>query len=331
MALELLHATAQPEAKARLLADIALVFGWSMRDWTLPQGADISGQSPQKNAPGTLPALLSDSDRPGIVSRAQEIIWQQIFPREPYSTIRWRQRLPRRVGQAVFLPAYTWEPAQADLALEVITPHHPQYYRGDPAYDQAPDNERTIPQLFPVIASDQVFAFAIPGTNHIQELAREWLRQGLACIGLGARKSSGYGWFDTSDILQSHYRDDFARVQRLLRRAVQDQAEDEWMTDAHKSRPSTSEPIVEPDASRPPAQEPDLHEPAIKASQFWGKLQNFRSLPIDEKVAIVGLLQGSQSHFWEEIKQRASRGGQWAQVDQAIRTISREHDLGKMS
>ncbi|HOW64134.1 MAG TPA: hypothetical protein P5186_12735 [Candidatus Paceibacterota bacterium] len=328
MAFELLSPIENLPDKARFLADIAMVFGWSWRDWSLSPVPEVSPSSSADNITGSLLALLPQAERRDICSKAQEILWQNLYPNEAFSAQQCPQRLARAAGRACFLSAFAWDATQADLAIEIITPHHSRYYRGDPAYAQAPDTERAIPRLYPVITPGQVFAFAVPGKSRFHKLAREWLGRGLNHVGLGARKSSGYGWFETSEALQTHYREDFVRVQDLLRQAVQIQTDDESKT--LLKTPSTSEqPSVHP-AVPAPTQESLTLESTVNDSQFWGKLQNFRSLSLDEKSAIVELLQGSQIQFWEGIKQRGRRGGQWAQVEHAIRAFSLDRDLGKM-
>jgi hypothetical protein len=46
---------------------------------------------------------------------------------------------------------------------------------------------------------------------------------------------------------------------------------------------------------------------------------------------VVRALRRRHLVFWEEVKRRAARkGGQWAQIEQAIRAVSKESGLGKM-
>jgi hypothetical protein len=86
------------------------------------------------------------------------------------------------------------------LELDIVTCHHGEYYKGNPAYEDAPDTEEPVPVVFPAVVPGHVFTFALVPLRHCPterlKRAREWLAAGLETFGLGAKTNAGYGWFD---------------------------------------------------------------------------------------------------------------------------------------
>jgi CRISPR-associated protein Cmr6 len=211
------RAKASDDELAKLLSDIALVFGWSQEDW------------------------ISDSNKQGsirsdfVYSVGRET-WHQVSTAAGCLLLGAEPKRAKDFGSFAgcisFLPAYPCprEPPIKDLELDVITCHHSEYY-GEPAvpsgvphselrwrkwkreHDEweanrgtAPDIEEPKPVLFPAVAVGAAFQFAVlplrgerkslsrPETR-LYALARDWLRCGLETFGLGGKTAAGYGWF----------------------------------------------------------------------------------------------------------------------------------------
>jgi len=307
MALQRLRAEPNPSHKIELLLQIVGVFGSSIYDWQ-PDSDFAWACTPFW--PATAPVVrqrLGERGRPG----------------------------PNVIGDIRFLPAYPWFSPEKDLELDVISCHHPSYYQGKPEMADAPDIEEPMVLFFPAIAPGHVFAFALPGPPRVRPLAAAWLREGLAVLGLGAKTTSGYGWFDTSDAVQAGWREKARQLQgtelerqrrerELVARARQEEA---------ASRQAAAQ--AEAMANMTPQQLEDLKIAQLTLEQFRSKLQSFprhvgdkQHLP--EQLAIVRALQKDRLAAWDDLKQRAQRGGPWAQAEQAIRQAAKKANLGKM-
>lgn len=102
-----------------------------------------------------------------------------------------------RVGGAVFLDAMP--EGQVKLALDVMNPHYPEYYRPgnrrEPALWQSP-----VPVFFLTVPEKTLFRFAVGwqgvpnATAH--DLAVKWLQAGLRELGAGAKTNAGYGYWE---------------------------------------------------------------------------------------------------------------------------------------
>lgn len=123
---------------------------------------------------------------------------------------------PSFAGTVSFLPALPIE--KCPLAADIVTCHHPGYYRGD----QPPrDDEKPIPNQFPVVEAGASFEFAVVpvrrsstvsfdsgGTEPAITLpdfdplkfALKCIRDGLEIDGAGAKTAAGYGWFEEDPV-----------------------------------------------------------------------------------------------------------------------------------
>lgn len=110
--------------------------------------------------------------------------------------------VPERQGAIGFLDAYPVS-TNARLEFDVATPHYPQFYAGN-GNPNATDTENPVPIVFPVVAKDQTFRFALVCTAprfadaeaaRLLGLATRALRHALGTRGIGAKTASGYGWF----------------------------------------------------------------------------------------------------------------------------------------
>ena len=189
MALQTLSEQTDNTAKAKLLGDIARAFGWGDTDWK--EGRNRKGD------------LYSDFEFACGEGRS----WEQVRDltadhlrtrlRLKISSAKaiWEQ-LGSYAGDVCFMPGFPWELPAGDLELDVLTSHHPSYY-SDPEIPIARDTEEPNPVVFPTVAPDLVFAFAVlPGNTELARAARGWLHRGLEIFGLGGKTSAGYGWFE---------------------------------------------------------------------------------------------------------------------------------------
>ncbi len=100
-----------------------------------------------------------------------------------------------QAGSVIFFDALPLD-GVARLQLDVMTPHYPDYYRGEkpPTNDQQP-----IPITFLTVA-ETTFAFALaprtPATASDEiRYARKCLEAALQAYGVGGKTSAGYGYF----------------------------------------------------------------------------------------------------------------------------------------
>ena len=101
-------------------------------------------------------------------------------------------------GEARFLDAIYGGNEAPVYKTDVMTPHFPKYYSGEqfPSDDQDPN-----PVTFLTVASRSTFIFAVMPRSlrgievNVAGVAGNWLIDGLAQRGIGAKTASGYGGF----------------------------------------------------------------------------------------------------------------------------------------
>jgi CRISPR-associated protein Cmr6 len=108
---------------------------------------------------------------------------------------------PMKVGQVIFFDAV---PTQTPtLQVDVMNPHYGKYYsestdsRGRPI--PPTDCLSPKPVYFLTVAEGCEFAFAVAprdGNEALAETAAGWLREALDEMGVGAKTTSGYGYWD---------------------------------------------------------------------------------------------------------------------------------------
>ena len=186
---------------ARLLANVALVFGWGEGEWKVE---------------------LTDSHRlkSDFVYAIGTELWTQV-------SLAAQELLPKTdhfAGGVSFLPAHPVDvssqklpldiPPLGKLELDVLTGHHQKYYGrkespgGALVMPVALDIEDPIPVIFPAVAAGHVFKFCLVALRGCRadcaDQARAWLMEGLQTFGLGAKTSAGYGWLaDVSSLVQN--------------------------------------------------------------------------------------------------------------------------------
>ncbi|MFQ5741012.1 MAG: type III-B CRISPR module RAMP protein Cmr6 [Acidobacteriota bacterium] len=147
-------------------------------------------------------------------------------------------------GSVSFLPAYPTGAVQ--LCADIVTCHHPDYYRSDDSSRRALDIENPIPNIFPAVETgcDFVFVLALCLTEtrmrHLRKSlslpaefdplqnARDWLILALTDHGAGAKTAAGYGWFQfdaEAEARRDQAREKEREQQERLRRQQQARAE----------------------------------------------------------------------------------------------------------
>ena len=213
-----------PDAKATLLAQIAMVFGYGDQEWKPGRQNSKEGKYDFARSDfwlGMVPLFDAGrefddkrNERWSTVSeQAADLIFEHLArtPREkdkPHAP-----QLPNLSGNVCFLPAFPEK--DPGIEVDVLTPHHPKYYSqekdrgGRLVKPIATDDEDPNPVLFPTIAPGSIFRFPLvplhqgarasclrvfPSSDPLM-LAKTWLGQSLELFGLGAKTNAGYGWF----------------------------------------------------------------------------------------------------------------------------------------
>lgn len=122
------------------------------------------------------------------------------------------KRAENQKGAIAFLPAYPVN--EARVVVDLTNVHYPDYYRTGRIEELS--NERPRPNPFPAVEMGAHFAFCLVlnGINRDTDLlahAKRWLEEALTVRGLGAKTSSGYGWFSLRPDIQQQLLDEERR------------------------------------------------------------------------------------------------------------------------
>lgn len=320
---------------AEMLAAIAQVFGWCEQDWT--ENSDLPWAcAKKKEILHAAAETLAERFKWPIENRRRNTPWRS---------------LPNFAGSVSFLPAYPLDlsktgpadglplevPPLGKLELDVVTCHHRQYYEGE--LPVATDTEDPNPVVFPAVAPGHVFAFALlplrNATSQLLEYARTWLKTGLEVFGLGAKTNAGYGWFNATDTVQLIVKSILqaqAEKEEIERKRQEEEARRKAEEEERRRR---AEEYKEATKNMTPEQKADYDIALLTEAQFQGRLEEFLKRPVEEQKAIVRALRlpsddpKSRRKFWEELKRKAQKGGKYAQIEQAIRKLSKEMFPGK--
>lgn len=299
------------EEKAGRLASLALVFGWTVADW----GADSDwGQ-----------ACGADADQ--VMSAVGQRLQAQLAPTQAMFEQERNGAGYKCAGRVRFLPAYPWSLSGPDLGVVQggarSASRSPRRFQGGKESAESED-------FFPAVRAGQVFVFALDGSDTLLPVARRWLQEGLAALGIGAQASAGCGRFDTGDALQQAWREK-ARQQGLERLQKREQVQREERQQRAMAQAAGAEALKGFKQDLTDEELADRKLAPLTEEQFQSKVQKIRSWDEADQQAVVRALRQSHLIFWEEVKRRAARkGGQWAQIEQAIRAVSKESGLGKM-
>jgi CRISPR-associated protein Cmr6 len=96
-------------------------------------------------------------------------------------------------GKVIFYDAFpvSWP----RLEVDILTTHHQAYYTGDDPTTVAADWDEPVPVPFLTVAAGTKFAFYIKGAEGDVAEVLALLRLGLDWLGIGGKKSAGYGVF----------------------------------------------------------------------------------------------------------------------------------------
>jgi CRISPR-associated protein Cmr6 len=353
------------DAKARLLYELCLVFGWGDTDWKTgrkrqPEGGAEIQKEPHSDywwsmAPDTGDRTKDDQTRHEMWQQvATEVarrlvdhlgISQRNYPEEP-----WRD-LPSFAGSVAFLPAYPTHlgrtgaidglplsvPPLGKLELDVVTCHHREYYEG--RLETATDTEEPVPVVFPAVAPGHVFTFAMAPLRGSDSLllscARSWLETGLETFGIGAKTNAGYGWFSASAQTHDTLLHVLLAAESSRQNEARRQAEEAHRKAEEQERQRKLEELKAATAGMSAEQKADFQIAHLNEDQFRGWLEQFPKKEKAEQEAIVRALRlpadagGSRRSFWDRLKAKAEKGGKPAQIEQIVRQVSKLMYPGK--
>jgi len=227
-------------AKATLLAQIAMVFGYGDQEWKPGRKDNKEGKHYFARSDFWLAMVpLFDAgdefdDKRNelwstVSEQAADLIFEYLVRAPKEKEKPHAPQLPNLSGSVCFLPAFPEK--DTGIEVDVLTPHHPKYYSqekdraGRLVKPIATDDEDPNPVLFPTIAPGSIFRFPLvplhqealascprvfPSTDPLT-LAKTWLGQGLEIFGLGAKTNAGYGWFDASKQLNDPINAEYER------------------------------------------------------------------------------------------------------------------------
>jgi len=212
------------EILGQSLVRIALVFGWTDTDWRNGRrrrepGGKSKDAGPISDFWHALAVDAGDQSADAIRDERWKVLSElaarelfRVLGRKPAEPgLPWAPQLPNFAGSIAFLAAYPVSLPTKDLELDVVTPHHKEYYSrtkdrsGQLTMPSALDTEDPEPVLFPAVARGIVFRFVTrplsgnqltyPVRTDLSRHANQWLRTGLETVGIGAKTSAGYGFF----------------------------------------------------------------------------------------------------------------------------------------
>jgi len=321
-----------------MLATIARVFGWGDADWdpagnpTTSDFAWACGAGRWTELRNAAQALLGKGEngvnRPSIPSAfAGSIAFLPAYP----------QKLPTTGSQPQSLTMPL--PKLGSLELDIVTCHHRKYYEGIKSHPRATDDEEPNPVVFPAVAAGHLFAFPILAlrTSRGSELdaAASWLACGLHAFGLGAKTNAGYGWFRSDASLQDDIRSTRLEAAKRERDRLEREAREAEDKRKEQERIERKREQDKAKASMTKEQFEDYRLNQMSDDQFRAALDKFTSLEEPKRQAIVRALRkppeadGSRSRFWEDLKEKAKKGGRKATLADAIRAASKALYPGK--
>ena len=232
----------------------------------------------------------------------------------------------------------------ARITVDLTTVHYPDYYHSGETEDLSLEKPR--PNPFPVVEQGVRFAFCLVAnrlaSNPEEPLAAasRWLSTALTTQGMGAKTASGYGWFslpedgmrqiEEDERLEAERLDHEARVVREREEEAERQRE---AREAEAARAQQRREAKERQSNMTPEEIADETVRGWNDDAFRARLRNFiktRGAPSEaEKQAIVRACHGERLPLWNELKQQAVRGD-LARIADAIRTLSKSMNLGKM-
>lgn len=301
---------------SEMLAAIARVFGWAPDDWTTRKK---DGRFVSDFAWATHGSLE-------ILNNAKTL-------NPAHATF---------AGSVAFIAATPNR--DPGLELDVVTPHHTKYHKGENGYESAPDTEDPVPVFFPAVRAqgeNEFFTFPLiplrscPSADLI--FASTCLAHGLELLGLGAKTNAGYGWFDSSANQQEKCR----RAQAAADAAEKQRTENEKEATQRKQEAEAARIRREQQAAvmegMTDDQKDDLRIEQLTDGAFENKVRNFFKEPKkggpsdNERRAIIRALRGNRLEFWQKFKQSAKeKGGDLAKALNEISALNKKLNGEKM-
>lgn len=327
---------------AEKLVLIALVFGWGDTDWKSGRKPGWNGRDGEFYSDFEYACGSGESWRAVRRLVAARLLHELGVKQGSYPDQPWDD-LPNFAGIASFLPAYPMDVAGAELPvrlptlgtleLDVVTCHHPAYYRGDEAKPVATDDEDPNPVVFPAVASGHVFAFALTplracSIGHLKH-ARQWLTDGLATFGIGAKTAAGYGWFDTSPAIGQAVLRQLRNRAEAERKEREVQTEKERQREAEEMRRKAREEVEKATANMSDGEKLLYALKQLTGPQFLSKLDRWKDLAPAERVAIYDLMRSDKASLWLDLRKKATEGKQkekarWGQLVQDLFKLAKD-------
>ena len=323
-----------------LLVWIALLYGWGDTDWRAGRKTGKNGRKGEFHSDFEFACGEGESWLAVRNLAAASLLKQLGVKHDSHFKEPWKD-LPNFAGSVSFLPAYPVDVAGAELPmrtptlgaleLDVVTCHHPAYYRGDkPA---ATDDEDPNPVVFPAVAAGHVFAFAIRplrgcSADHLKR-ARDWLAEGLATFGLGVKSAAGYGWFDTSPALGEAVGRHLRARAEAQRKEHDAQAEKERQHQAEEARRQAREEVDKATANMSDEEKLLYTLRHLQEPQYLSKLDHWKDLTLGERLAIYHLMRSDKSALWLDLRKKATEGKQkekarWGQLVQDLFKMAKD-------
>ena len=290
------------------LFDYAMVFGWleveALDRTALARAHAANWRSLKEQLSRTLQQVLQE--HPGL------------------AVSQGRVNLAGFCGLARFLPAFPWQFSQCEVELPMRSSATDGFERGR----GNPADVGGIGSL--MVPARTEFVFPLAGPPVWRALARGWLESALAAGLFRPRNEAPQGRFEVTPALQEAFGREFAQQREVLTRAHQTAEGERASKQAEVRRERTQAEQESALENMSPAEREDYAFSLLTEEQFRAKVQAFRQFTAKEQLPVIRTLCGPRVAFWEDLKRRAARGGQWAQVEQAIRAAAKKAKLGRM-
>lgn len=102
-------------------------------------------------------------------------------------------------GNVIFLDALPVPDKNNHLRMDVMTPHHTNYYEQRKNYKDAPDVENPVPVHFITVPEGTEFMFGFISKSPDLFKGVEKHFEAACFAGFGAKTTSGYGWFQVKE------------------------------------------------------------------------------------------------------------------------------------
>ena len=100
---------------------------------------------------------------------------------------------PEQEGEVIFLDAYPIE--KVNLKVDIMNPHYPDYY-GKEKPPPPGDWQNPVPIKFLTIERTKFRFYLLGKEKTLIEKVKDWVEGALKNYGIGAKTSSGYGYFE---------------------------------------------------------------------------------------------------------------------------------------